>query len=754
MVDINQRSLWKDPYWKQQSTQQPAQQPAPQGYANGGRTGNQYANQYQNPYSGSSVITSAAPSQEAQDIASTTRLPSENLASNVAGGIGELYDSAVGYAKDNVGQQRDEASWLAEMDENGDKLGRVAIFNLKKQGKELSNRNVNMEIKRLTDEHRMVNDGSSMPTSANPVGANDNPDITDPTGIEAALANDKGKTGAGSSTSVEMNYLANEKQPDETLEAWAERIGINLKGKDEKAYSNWDYIGDMSAALLSAPGTSDNSTTNFLSALGAGSTAVNEGRKAAESTKDKKRTSLALAKWQSDDAWEKFGLKQDADLKAAQMKALEDGYDIKMGPELSRSTDRNGTDVAYTIIKKGWENLPSDRVTTIGGKKVLISRVGDSNVLLDRRYKNIKDLDGSIIDAMQSDFIEDKIVAAAQNIPFKGEMLASWRMSDEGKEILADIQASTVKGAEGYAEALEAGDFDAAFDAANALAMKGAVGQSLSKAFYTGMLGELSPGDNELMRQAIRDRALESGRAAYNANPENPLNAVQMIEPSINYQLENMHWDKDGLLKFATEAGPSTINNWQNFWGGVTGDDRSGDWFSSFNVEGFPDTYKELKKNGYDAPFNRPDEMSIINKDQWELLSENQKQQVEVMSSTLATDLTRNHSLTEEQSFEDITTAIIDSNSIHGGEDVWGWNNTPARLDLPKKWQVEPTVTDGHGKVWSRDQLRENNIKWNGFKGEFFAFKVNKDKRPERINYSDHFRKNDFRFDVTDTIDL
>jgi hypothetical protein len=384
-----------------------------------------------------------------------------------------------------------------------------------------------------------------------------------------------------------------------------------------------------------------------------------------------------------------------------------------------------------------WNGIPTLKVTEF-----------DVNVGMDRVYKNKQEFDTQVTDYMKQPEVDAQLAYVAENTQYQNEMLARWKTTDDYKSLLSDIRESTVTGAEEYAAALEDGDGAKAFQLANALAMKGGVAKTLAESYYTGLFGELNPGEKQELKDTINKQARRMGREKLDANPENPLVAMDIIKAATSYTMKNMKWDEKGVLMFGLDYTSNELDKFRDSLNESTG---TGWWNTLTGGQMFPRNHP-LSKLNWETPWNRPDENSVFNKTQWELLPDDQKADVMDMGSGISASLQKDFNVPEKQAVNDVVTSLIDSNSVGGGKDMVGWNNEQSVLRKPKAWHVEPVVMAG-GKRVSTKQLREKGILWNGFKGQFFTFSM-KDGKNIRRNMSQELSNSGYQFHGEEVIPI
>jgi len=594
-----------------------------------------------------------------------------------------------------------------------------AVTNLQEQGISLTSENVNNEISRLTQGATESIDDSSVPMEeiTTPYATPDRSGIESilpisednhPLNKKEVMPSDNVKK-----SSEVIDFLESNKDPEETLQEFAKRIGINLK---DKPYDNWDYIRDMSAGLLASK------EDTFFGALGDAALLSNQQRDKAETGEDSKRSQLAVAKWKSDEDWKQLEVKNKALIDAATIKAGGENP-LKLGPSLRTVDDGNGNKIEYKIIEKGKKGLDPKRIVEIDGINTLAVTSVDKGVLQERKFTHMTAFNKEAEDWVDSDRLDHQISYVGENTAWNENMLAKWKSTDSYKKTIVKLNDSKEDGAEKLANALEDGNAQEAFQYASALTQIGGVGKSLADAYYTGLLSQLSPGERNQIKTTILSETRKRMEEKY--DPANPKSYVawDFIQPATSYVLKNMKWDETGTLKFDLGSTQSELNNFRSGLDAITGEDRNKEWWTWgwLNQQEFVDG-DPRKELGWEAPFNRPDESSIFNKNQWELLPEDQKQDVENIGSNIISTLKKDFNVSEKQGINDILASITDSNSIGGGEDIWLWKNQQSKLRKPKQWYVEPIAYDKNNKRRSVDELRKKGIMWNGFKGEWFTF--------------------------------
>ena len=589
-----------------------------------------------------------------------------------------------------------------------------AVTNLQEQGISLTSENVNNEISRLTQGATESIDDSSVPME----------EITTPyatpdrSGIESILPiseddhplnkNEVMPSDNVKKSSEVIDFLESNKDPEETLQEFAKRIGINLK---DKPYDNWDYIRDMSAGLLASK------EDTFFGALGDAALLSNQQRDKAETGEDSKRSQLAVAKWKSDEDWKQLEVKNKALIDAATIKAGDENP-LKLGPSLRTVDDGNGNKIEYKIIEKGKKGLDPKRIVEIDGINTLAVTSVDEGVLQERKFTHMTAFNKEAEDWVDSDRLDHQISYVGENTAWNENMLAKWKSTDSYKKTIVKLNDSKEDGAKKLAEALENGNAQEAFQYASALAQIPGVGKSLASAYYTGLLSQLSPGEQNQIKTTILSETRKRMEEKY--DPANPKSYVawDFIQPATSYVLKNMKWDETGTLKFDLGSTQSELNNFRDAINESTG---TGIWNTITGGQMFSKNHP-MNALGWETPWHSPDQNSIFSKSQWSLLSQDQKNDVHGMGSNITSILKKDFNLTEAQANDDVITSLIDSNSVGGGEDSIGWKNQQSKLRKPKQWYVEPTAYDGAGKRRSVEELRKNGILWNGFKGEWFTF--------------------------------
>ena len=553
----------------------------------------------------------------------------------------------------------------------------------------------------------------------------------------------------------QLDFLKSNKPPDESLEDFAKRIGVDLK---DKPYSNWDYIRDMSAGLLASK------EDNFFGALGDASIHSNTNRDKAVDKNDTKRTALAVAKWQSDLDWDKLEYKQKADIYAAAIKAGGKVGEIKTGDTVYSHTDNNGNAIDYKLVTSNPANIRSSRLGWIDGLPVLKLDAQDKAITEQRTFDNQNAFIKTIDSYIGTDKLKDSILESAETAEYNGELLVKWKTSDTYAETMQKFGESQEEAAKNLIKAIDNNDSQAAFHWASILQGTGQAGANMAKSYYTGLWQQMSPGDHSAFEEEIRKRAIENMRNAYDPNNPKAESAWTFMKPAIDDVINSANYDEKGVIRFA-KATPAEIENARVDWDNITGLDENNSWFNiaAFNFDEFPDGHPLKGRLTVESPLNTPHEYSAINKNQYELLNTQSKQQLSKVRSELLSDLKRNSNMTPQQALYDINNSIIDSNSIYGGEDIWLSDNKMSRLDLPNHYNDRPPIlfTDKSGKKHkvSNNDLMKKGVMWNGFKngvGQYYTFQIDPvtdqlvldpdTGAPIRINVTNLFKAKGFTF--------
>ena len=556
------------------------------------------------------------------------------------------------------------------------------------------------------------------------------------------------------------DFMDSVQRPDETFEKFAERIGVDLK---DKPYSNWDYIRDMSAGLLASDEDS------FLSALGDASVLSNKNRGKADDRAEDTRNSLAVAKWRSEDDWDQLEAKEKYGLRKEALKAKEKGLEIKTGPLLSSGKNPDGSTYEVHALNSDPSSVPSENLVWVNGKPALKSNTTDYKYLQERTYEHTSDYTKLVDDWVGSDISTDQMWQAGQGAEFNNELIIKYKDSDEGKALRRELMSSTEDAAQKLIDAIDNNDGQAADQWSRVLQNAGPAAAGLAKSYYTGLLAQMGPADLSAFKDEIRKRAIANFKENYNVNEPEAHSISKFLQPAIEEVVRGANYDEKGVLMFA-KASPSQIKNARSNWDDLVGLDENNEFFNvaAFNFDEYPEGHPLSGALTTESPLNRPDELALINKNQYELLQPLDQQQLLKTRSELSANLQRNFNMSESQALFDINNSIMDSNTIYGGEDtlnipfITSSENEMARLDLPKEYAHRPEIVykdPNSGKIVSRvtnEQLQEKGIIWNGFKKEYYTFK--KDPKtgkaivdpetgmPIRLNVTNLFKRKGFSF--------
>jgi len=508
------------------------------------------------------------------------------------------------------------------------------------------------------------------------------------------------------------NFLEANKDPDETLEAFAERIGIPLS---DKPYSNWDYIRDMSTGLLASD------DDEFLGALGDASLYSNKNRDTAYDADRATRNTLAIAKWKSEEEKEAARESHLSKIKLQEMKDA--GTEIKntLAP-IGRSHVVDGVKVTDREIVSGYHGSPFEVILPNGSR---VYRVDDTDVdAQEAKYFARKDdLINTIDIRIKSERMDDIIQARATDKTYQGIHLSQARKTGELKALTKEMIANKIEGAklvgELVADGKEANNAEIAAQLTSALEGGDRVFRSLYRDFQAGLYNNLNPSQQAMMKYHIGIKASDLATAAHNKNPKENYSADDFIMPATNWVMDHMKWDQKGDDMFTFDSTTAQDETMRLIHGDSLGKDLGDYWWSSdMEAQELSPYDARHDDTTYQTPYHTAGENSLWNLDQYELAKPEEQRRYLSDSSALLNKLEANapHIASDELGI-DIKDAMMDANLLRGGEDKWWARNNESRYEKPESWSIEPELVDPEGNVVSREQLRDAKYQWQGFMG-------------------------------------
>jgi hypothetical protein len=504
---------------------------------------------------------------------------------------------------------------------------------------------------------------------------------------------------------------------EQSFDEFAKQLGLDPKGQ---AYDPWDYIGDMSAALLAS------NNPRFLGALGEAALLSNKNRAAMEAAQNELREKLATAKYSSDQAWKQKAFDAEVDMYEADM----DIYgDLLEGKEVDWKTDAAGsfTEIGADDVETIWEpvkegasyvlrNFPSAMVRQVGNVIYLRKLKDDQAAAIDRNweaYQTGSNKLSTMFDA--TDKMKANIDSWLMQTTAGGEFVISLKNIEGYDKIVEALRNGSEEAGIKLGELLEEGDPDAA-EVARALAQLPQVFQQFKKLAISGPASNLENSAYSAITQRaneIADDELTKLTIGIPKGQRPRYNLGELRTKATKQAVDEINWDEENFqFKFRGRGATSAqIEAAQS----ASEDMRGIGWF---NFAEAPAGYNK----GY-APFHNPDERALLNLDQPELAKPEIRDEVYIDMANLH-DLMVREGYDATQARWDINLSYDDSNLIYGGEDKPGWwKDSEATYKKPDTWYMEPKFYTLNGVQKPTSELRDKGIFWNGFKGEHYVFR-------------------------------
>ena len=594
-----------------------------------------------------------------------------------------------------------------------EELTRQAIESLKAKGIPLTITNVNNEIDEIANNRRSI-----QVTSA---GATPNQQE----GIETLLPEEK----TPPVTPAASDPSGYEQRPDESLEDFAARIGINL---NDKPYSNWDYIRDMSAGLL----THSRDDGTFFGALGPAATKTNKYMREAERDEKQLHDKLAIAKWRSDEEWQKNIMKLNAADKLAKLKASK--FEVKGKP--ITIDDGRGTKTTAQLITGDWTKVPKHMLIWSGGRPFYETTEKNNAVMLKQKFDSVKDFNTTISDYVKTKNMQSMLDQFALGTSYGGEMISRLRDSDDYDDLMTDFRKGTSKLGQRLADLMadKNADPDDISKLVASLRDNDAAEAAIKRRFLGGLYSQVLPSEKTELAQAIGKEARRTGDKAITNDPwayQTPMDYITAATADI---MGNAKWglEPGDPAKFNPTQTEYDLQKFKSGWDTLTGEDDSNELLNTrlFNLAEYTPNHSLYGTKGGKHPLKG----SMFTDSKWELLKPEHKKAFFNDGSALSAKLQRDYGYTQKRADEDVMSSFIDSNSIRGGADNFlVWNDYESSYTKPKQWFVEPDgYTDATGKYHTIDELRKEKITWNGIIGEWYKFIDVDTDTPRRLSIS------------------
>jgi hypothetical protein len=593
-----------------------------------------------------------------------------------------------------------------------EELTRQAIENLKAKGIPLTTSNLNNEIDKIANNRRFTQ-----------VTSNNAPS-NQKEGIETLLPEEEPPV-----TPTASDPSSYEQRPDESLEDFAARIGINL---NNKPYSNWDYIRDMSAGLLQH--SRDDGT--FFGALGPAATKTNAAMREAERDEKQLRNKLAIAKWKSDEEWQKDIMKLNAAEKLAKLKASK--LELKGKPIII--DDGRGTKTTAQLITGDYRLVPEHMRIWSGGRPFYKTTEENNAVMLQQRFDSTKDFNTTVSDYVKTENMQSMLDQFALGTSYGGVMISRLRDSDDYDDLMTDFREGTSKLGQRLADLMDDKNADPDDISKLVLSLRDndAVEAAIKRKFMGGLYSQVLPSEKTELAQVIGKEARRAGGEAITNDPWEYQTPMDYITAATADIMGNAKWglEPGDPAKFNPTQTEYDLQKFKSGWDTLTGEDDSDELLNTrlFNLAEYTPNHSLYGTKGGKHPLKG----SMFTDSQWELLKPEHKKAFFNDGSALSAKLQRDYGYTQKRADEDVMSSFIDSNAIRGGADNFlVWNDYESSYTKPKQWFVEPDgYTDATGKHHTIDELRKEKITWNGIIGEWYKFIDVDTDTPRRISIS------------------
>lgn len=505
-------------------------------------------------------------------------------------------------------------------------------------------------------------------------------------------------------------------------EYWRER-GIELADENTKPYDGWDYIRDMSAGLLASDDES------FFKSLGQASLLSNKNRAAAELRESTQSDVLAVKRWENEEKIKAAKLQQESVIEAARLRAG-GPPDLKLVPGTSSSTTTGGVTVTRQLIAENSSiyGIPPENLESLGnGRYNFVSSTNDRDHADAMKFTQLQPLKQAITDKVDKpDTMRLLVDAGMQPLMSRpGFMEGRLGNREDTKELIGKLHKASFEGADKLAKLLEDGDGEDAATLARSLLDTGQLTRDMQKALNNVLL---SSNDRGKINQMIGERARAQATAGWEENL--PRTTADYMPEARDYVLENINWGipEGNPARYNFDITKGFLDETNEYMGDIFGKDSGKTWLNAdwLDVAEFTPNHALKSQWGNNNPMSKNDETPLWNKDQWELLVEEDPYtalRATNMVASIASKLTQGpNRKSKADAMEDVMATFIDANLLRGGDDAPGWDNIPPKFFELREWKQEPPTFSVGGVVHNTQQLREKKILWNGKNGHWFGF--------------------------------
>jgi len=522
-------------------------------------------------------------------------------------------------------------------------------------------------------------------------------------------------------TNIKEEILQTVDESPEVRKAFAEELGISLKDP----YDTWAYVRDMSAGLLAS------SNPTFLGAWGEAALLSNKNRREAGKENRLLKAKLGILNWENKQKVKAAKLKTQSAMDIASMKEPA----AKKKPwQISRSKFVN--EQGQTVESYETNVQPSSELnsTQLGNGNWLVTHTTQDNTVVRKRRVDLSDAISKTVSS--ADTFDKMIKLAGYNTVFQGKQLYDFATNPEYADARKDLSKANREVMSNYVDATGESGKDAAMEASNWLRtaqMNLEIGPAMKKHFAVGVVSSLNPVDMQKIGDLTRQKASQllaeaniGGKKIYNEN--------DFTRPALQYVLDHANWDQEGRGRWEMDLTSSELKAGMDYTeslSGTAGKDYANWWsIDALNLTEYPDGHP-LQGYFTDDPFRKPGDIGVINKNQFELLPAHFQHELNVDMLKIVKAI-RNESpnMSIADGRAQFMTAVINNNSIHGGDDQLGGadQNIPSKYTLPNPavWYIEPSQIVKNGKRLTPAKLMEGyNMAWDGFRGKWFRYLEN-----------------------------
>jgi hypothetical protein len=500
-----------------------------------------------------------------------------------------------------------------------------------------------------------------------------------------------------------------------SLKQFAKDLGVDLGN----SYDAWAYIRDMSAGLLA----SDDNT--FLGALGDAALLSNKNRATMDAAQKELQAKLAMAKWKNEQDWAKVKYKGAVDLAEAGLRSKGTAASYTMGSPVTLDK-KLGATISFVPITKGADAAFASNVKVVNHPEYglgFIKQEGDSLSVKKYIQEQTKETIGRIDESFKAEGFDTTLEKyLMRQDPYNNTPIL--KVSNDYKDQVINIMKGNEEAAEGYLEALEDGDPQAAEAYASSLGMSGQIIKQLQLVNREGIWTEQSDSDKDSIKQLIESwsRRLAKADIAMNPTAPNYRDADDYNIAAMNLVLPNINWGVEGPGKFRIDLSEKQLKSALSDSDAVFGTDFANDPFV-FELLNF---VEPIIPGGDTSIMYNKGETEWLNKTQEGLLNDYNRQALRADHASNREHIARkmNDRMTPEEVGQDYLQEVFRTRAVGGGEDVLGPNNESAKYIPLRTWFPEP------GNSKTRKERIDKGYIWYGTEGYWFDPKTGKTYNP------------------------